>query len=69
MSQKGATAAEDRLLTFDEVADYLSVSKSTLYSWRSREKGPKGISVGRFVRYRRSDVDAWLQSESRASSE
>lgn len=30
--------------------------------WRAKAKGPPFIKVGRLVRYRRSDVDAWLRA-------
>jgi len=29
---------------------------------RGKAKGPPFIKVGRLVRYRRSDVDAWLRA-------
>lgn len=34
----------------------------TLYGWRHRGEGPPGYRVGRHVRYRRSAVDAWLET-------
>lgn len=53
----------DRLLTIKEVADYLGVPVTTLYQWRYRGKGPPGLRVGRHVRYRRSDVDDWVENQ------
>jgi len=50
----------DPLLTIDEVSDWLGVPKGTLYQWRSRNQGPRGIKVGGGLRYRRSEVDAYL---------
>ena len=50
-----------RLLTIDEVAEYLQVPVQTLYHWRYKRTGPKGVRVGRFVRYHRADVEAWLR--------
>lgn len=50
-------------MTLDEVADYLQVPAATLYRWRYRRIGPVGIRVGRHVRYRREDVDAWLAKQ------
>lgn len=52
----------DRLLTIDEVADYLQTPKSTLYSLRSDGRGPLSRRVGRSLRYRRADVESWLDS-------
>ncbi len=49
------------LASVEEVAAYLGVPVATLYRWRSRSEGPPGFRVGRFVRYRWADVDAWLE--------
>lgn len=40
----------------------LSISSVTTTKWRAKAKGPPFIKVGRLVRYRRSDVDAWLRT-------
>lgn len=53
-------AIPDRLLTPDEVAQWLGKPKATLYAWRSRNLGPRGIRVGNALRYRRSEVERWL---------
>lgn len=55
-----ATAPYDPLLTIEQVADWLCVPKGTLYQWRSRHQGPRAIKVGGGLRYRRSEVDAYL---------
>lgn len=52
----------DRLLTLEEVAGYLQVPVKTIYDWRHRGLGPRGLRVGRYVRYRQSDLDAWLDT-------
>lgn len=54
--------AADRLMTLAEVADYLRVPRDTIYYWRKRGRGPRGFRTGRHVRFRRSDVDAWLET-------
>lgn len=40
----------------------LAISSVTATKWRAKAKGPPFIKVGRLVRYRRSDVDAWLRA-------
>lgn len=50
----------DQLLTPDEVADWLGVSRKTLYKWRGMPKGPPGFLIGGVLRYRRGDVADWL---------
>lgn len=52
----------DRLLTAREVADYYSVPLATLYQWNSKGTGPRYARIGRNARYRRADVDAWLDA-------
>lgn len=50
----------DRLLTAEELATYLKRPVATLYAWRYRREGPPAIRVGRELRYRESEVVAWL---------
>lgn len=47
----------------DQLTEYLGIPKATLSQWRHRGVGPKWTRVGRHVRYRWSDVDAWLDSQ------
>lgn len=42
-----------------EVAAYLQVPVKTLYTWRYHGKGPRAHRVGRYLRYRWEDVEAW----------
>lgn len=53
----------DRLLTVQELAEYLGVPVATLYQWRYRREGPKGFRVGRHVRYRWSEIEAWVERQ------
>ena len=55
----------DRLLTVKELADYLAVPVATIYQWRYRREGPQGFRVGRHLRYRWSEVEAWIESQLR----
>lgn len=52
----------EEFLTVQEVADLLKVPKATLYAWRSRGQGPRVAKLGKHLRYRRSDIDAWVDS-------
>lgn len=58
-----ASEVMDPLLTTQQLADYLQKPVSTLYQWRYRSEGPRGIKVGGNVRYRLSDVQAWLERQ------
>ena len=53
--------------TTEEVAEYLGgVPVKTLEMWRYKGTGPKYMRVGKYVRYRWSDVEAWLAAQERA---
>lgn len=64
---KAATAPSshepERLMTIDEVANYTKLSKFTLYKMRSEGHGPPAARLGKHLRYRMSDVDAWIRSK------
>lgn len=60
-------AAGDRLLRTEDVARWLSVSKSTLVRWRQSGEGPAVYWLAEGVpRYRAPDVEAWLAARSTA---
>ena len=46
-----------------EVAAYLGVPVKTLYQWKYRGIGPSVHKVGRHLRYRWREVDAWLDAQ------
>jgi excisionase family DNA binding protein len=53
----------DELLTLDEVAAELKVSREALYRWRRRGTGPPSIRLpGGVVRIRRSALTGWLRA-------
>lgn len=55
---------EDALLTTAEVALMLRTPGATLRTWRYQDIGPRWFHLGpRGIRYRRSDVLAWLDRQ------
>jgi predicted DNA-binding transcriptional regulator AlpA len=46
----------------EDLSDFLQVPVKTLYQWRLRGYGPKGRRVGKYVRYKESDVVEWVDS-------
>ncbi|MGW0630141.1 helix-turn-helix transcriptional regulator [Streptomyces sp. NPDC002758] len=56
-----------RLATPQEIADYCGVPVGTIYQWSSRGGGPKFIRVGRHLRARWSDIEAWLDAQTIAA--
>lgn len=51
---------EDELLTTKQAAELLKVSPITLCMWRASASHLPFVRVGRFVRYRKADINAWL---------
>jgi excisionase family DNA binding protein len=49
-----------KLMTTEEVAEYLGMPVGTLYRWSCQSSGPTPIKVGRHLRYRPADVEKWL---------
>jgi hypothetical protein len=56
----------DRLMTPEQVSQFLSIPVGTLSNWRHAaiatgvDAGPKHLKVGHSVRYRMADIEAWL---------
>jgi len=44
----------------DEAAAYIGCTSGTLRVWTSKRRVPF-VKVGRLTRFRKSDLDAWLQ--------
>ncbi|MFZ5848845.1 MAG: helix-turn-helix transcriptional regulator [Actinomycetota bacterium] len=51
----------ERLLSADEVAEFLGIPVATLYQWRHKGCGPDAYRVGRHLRYDPATVRAWLE--------
>ncbi len=54
-----------QLISSDQLADDLGLSKTTPPTWRALRKGPPWIKVGKAVFYDQADVEKWLQSQRR----
>lgn len=50
-------------LSSQDLADELGVPVSTVYAWNYKGTGPRLYRLGRHVRYRRADVDAWIETQ------
>jgi len=61
---RGAGAGE-RLLTLEEVAEFLAVPVRTLYSWRYRGEGPPALKLGGLLRYDPVALRRWLDGLSK----
>lgn len=59
--EPGHGSPNEQLLTVDDLARLLRVPKATIYRWRSTGDGPSGYTIGRYVRFRRAEVETWLE--------
>lgn len=56
-------AHKNALMTEVEVAQHLKLAINTLQNWRSQDpsRGPAFVKLGRAVRYRLEDVEAYIR--------
>jgi predicted DNA-binding transcriptional regulator AlpA len=59
----------DRYLTTEEAAKILGMHPGTLKNWRSQGLGPKFCKPQGAVRYRLSDIDDWMDNQSKPLTE
>jgi excisionase family DNA binding protein len=51
----------EQLLTEKQVAEYLNVTVRTVQRWRAEGTGPPVLYARNRPRYRKADLDAWLE--------
>lgn len=62
------TTSGDALLNVEALGEYLGISPHTIRIWRMEGTGPRAFKInGRLVRWRKSDVDAWLEGQREAA--
>jgi len=53
---------EIKLINPSELADKLRISPTTLWRWRKERLIPPALDLGsRVIRWRATDIDAWLE--------
>lgn len=55
--------SEDYWLSRQELAGRLKLPSKTLAQWATHGRGPRFSKIGRFVRYKLSDVIAWEDAQ------
>lgn len=58
----------DRWLSVEEIAEYLGVSKDTVYAWINKRNMP-AHRIGRFWKFKTDEVDEWVRSDGASESE
>jgi predicted DNA-binding transcriptional regulator AlpA len=59
------TVTREPLWGVSDVAEFLGVPVKTVYMWRYQRTGPPAVRVGRFLKYRPSAVEQWLEDRER----
>lgn len=59
-TQSAGPATIERVLSLSELCVHLHVSAQTLSDLRCQGRGPRGFRVGRELRFRVGEIEAWL---------
>ena len=54
----------EKLMNIDEVAEYLGVTKTTIYSWTAQKKIPHIKLTRKLLKFREKDIMDWLAQKS-----
>jgi predicted DNA-binding transcriptional regulator AlpA len=65
---KRRSGMPSELMNAAELGQRLSKSTAALANWRYLGLGPRFVKVGKAVRYRVSDVEAWLDQNTHQQS-
>jgi excisionase family DNA binding protein len=57
-----------RLLSVQELADFLQIQVKTIYQWHHRGVGPTPFRVGGRLRFDPADVAKWLETSKSTSN-
>jgi predicted DNA-binding transcriptional regulator AlpA len=52
--------SEDELMSFIDIAKAANIPLSSVYYFNAKGVGPATVKIGRHLRVRRSDYEAWL---------
>ena len=58
---------KDNYISIDEAAEYLGIKTVTLRNWIKGETSIPAHKIGKLWKFKRSELDAWVQSGKSAS--
>lgn len=62
----------NKFLTSVQLAELLGVTEGTLRNWRAAKQGPPFVKLGKSkqaeVRYKESDINSWINKNSKVAS-
>ncbi|HRM25061.1 MAG TPA: helix-turn-helix domain-containing protein [Clostridia bacterium] len=53
---------EDNYISLEEAANYLNIKPVTLRKWIKQNKDLPAYQIGRLWKFKRSELDEWVQS-------
>jgi excisionase family DNA binding protein len=53
---------ENNVLSLEQTSQYLGVSQAALRAWKRQGKGPAFFRAGKLLKFRRSDLDGWMEA-------
>ena len=59
--------SDDEIMTVKELAEYLKIAEKTAYRFAAEGKVP-GFKVGSAWRFKKKEVDKWIEKQSRTVS-
>jgi len=59
---------DDELIDQRAMSRMLGITTKTAETWRVRGFGPRYHKIGALVRYRKSDIRAWVESRAKSST-
>jgi len=68
MSNQTTSNQTNQFLKRQEAADYLNLKKCTLEAFAIRGGGPAFVKFGRAVRYRLSDLEMYIEKQTRQNT-
>lgn len=54
------TTVKNHLLTIKQIQEQIQASRVSIWRWEKEGKFPKHIKLGRSIRWRESDIQAWI---------
>lgn len=60
--QNRTSEPQPALMNDVDLAQHLGISVAALRKWRTLGRGPRYLKIGNLVRYRREDIDAFLNA-------
>lgn len=51
--------SDDKIMTLEEVAEYLRLTPQTIYTWAQEKKIP-AVKLGKEWRFKQSHIDKWF---------